>query len=682
MARRWAWATGLALALAWAFFPIGAAEKKAQEPGAPAPKFSVPGGVFTNRVSVKLEAGSAEIRYTVDGSEPTASSRRFSGPIKITGSTVVKAKAFDAQRGEGATVSQSYVLIAPDLLGFSSNLPLVILNTFGESVAHEAKTPGSIRFVDAARNGRSTLTGAASFDGRARFNVRGYTSLRYPKRSFHVKTRDASDKPLHASILGFPAESDWVLYAPYPDKTLLRDVLAYELSNQMGRYASRTRFVEVFVNESGGLLSQRHYAGVYVFAEKVKRDHQRVDVHKLTPDDKTEPNISGGYIFKKDHAEPVNLEFPNNPAGFPMFRGGPSRGSGYLSGPGGFPANPEGFLPARVEENQFLPNVSQPGRERSSNNRNGFTTGQGNEFIYVDPAADEITPTQKAWLRRYVNQCERVLSGPNFKDPRHGYAAYLDPDSFIDHHLLVELTKNIDGFRFSTFFHKDRGGRIKLGPIWDWNLSFGNANGKQGFRPQLWYWPQLDDQQYTWFRRLFQDPDFAQRYVDRYGELRTNTFAVSNLMARVDRLAGQLEEAQARNFRRWPILGQSIWPSYYVGDTYEDEVAWMKQWIRTRLTWIGKQFLTPPAFSLPGGPVAPGTRLTLQAAEGQLHYTMDGSDPRASGGAVSPKARVYSEAIVLRENAQVFARVRLGERWSSPILARFSMQNPPARRKP
>ena len=127
------------------------------------------------------------------------------------------------------------------------------------------------------------------------------------------------------------------------------------------------------------------------------------------------------------------------------------------------------------------------------------------------------------WKLSFANAIPDIIAdafrgkskGLNFKDPKTGYAAYIDPDSFIDHHLLVEVTKNIDGFRFSTFYYKDRGGKLNMGPIWDWNLSFGNANGKQGWMPESWYWPQLDDRQYSWFRRLFEDPDFAQRYVDR-----------------------------------------------------------------------------------------------------------------------------------------------------------------------
>jgi len=517
-------------------------------------------------------------------------------------------------------------------------------------------------FIESGKN-RATLTMPAQFDGRALISLRGHTSLRYPKRSYLLKIRDAENQPLKASILGFPKESDWVLYAPYSDKTLMRDVLAYELSNQIGRYAPRTRFVEMFVNDSGGKLAQRHYMGVYVFEEKIKRGKKRVAIERLGPEDNSEPALTGGYIFKKDHSDRVDMG-PPNIGGIPNFVGSSSSNrEGFPTGPGGFPGDPKGFLPRRGEAD---PGSIFFAQGRALGVREGFLTGRGSQFLYVEPEPDEITPGQRRWLIQHVRKVEAVLHGPQYRDPAAGYAAYIDADSFIDHHLLVETTKNIDGFRFSTFFHKDRGGKIQMGPIWDWNLSFGNASGKQGFMPEYWYWPQLDDQQYSWFRRLFEDPDFAQKYVDRWGELRTNQFAVSKILARIDELASLLNEAQARNYRRWRILGRQVWPNHYMGRTYADEVGYMKTWIEQRLNWIDRQFLSAPSMSPPQGNVAGGSKLTLRSPIGKIYYTLDGSDPRAPGGTLSDKAQLYKGAVVLGESAVVVARVFEGNRWSWP----------------
>jgi hypothetical protein len=595
------------------------------------PTFSIRSGLYTNTVSVELSANSpsAVVRYTLDGTEPTSASTEYSSPIKIAESTLLKAKVFGPGSSTSATATEAYTFIDPELASFSSNLPLVILDTFGQRVPFGQKIPVAARFVDAPP-GRSRLLGSPDFEGLGEINVRGHTSLRYPKHSYHFQTKQEGLGSRKVGLLGLPKESDWVLYAPYSDKSLMRDVLGYELSNQIGRYAARTRLVEVFLNDSLRKLSQRNYLGVYVFEEKIKRGKNRVAVQKLTPEDNTEPKISGGYIIKKDHSDQVDNPDPN----IPMLGGSGLRKESW------------------------------------------FRSSHGSQFFYVEPKGDEITSEQKAWLKQYINRFERALYSDDFRDPKNGYAAYIDPDSFIDHHLLVELSKNIDGFRFSTFYYKDRGGKLNMGPIWDWNLGFGNANAREGFNPEGWYWSQLDDRQYSWFRRLFEDPDFAQRYVDRWGELRTNQFSVGKMLARVNELAALLNEAQERNFRRWRILGRNIWPNAFVGQSFTDEVDFLRQWIRQRVAWMDEEFMFPPSFSIRGGTVKRGAKLELHARQGKVYYTLDGSDPRAPGGAVSGAAKPYKSSIVLNDNATVFCRTTDGTRWSYPAVSKFVVGAP------
>lgn len=675
-----------------------AATPKVEKPTGPAPVFFPAGGVFAGSVQVAARgaAGSGVVRYTLDGSDPSDRSELFPTELKLTGTTQVRARVFQGGKVVGPVLSQTYTIIEKELETFTSNLPIVILNTFGKEILRDTKVKGSVRFID-EKNGQSAIVAEPDFDGRGDLNLRGHSSLRYLKRSFSLKTRDDAGQSRSVSILGFPEDNDWVLYAPYPDKTLLRDVLTYDLSRQMGRYASRTKFVELFLNQVGGRMSKRHYMGVYVLEEKIKRSKGRVNIAKLSPEDKTEPALSGGYIFKKDHWDDRGETEPTV-EGRPSFGGGGGGGSrgSYQSGPGGFPADPAGFMPATgggrrmrreggvpVEE-QFRFQVQPPrrvdGQVRVQNvdqmppgfNRAGeetFRTGQGNEFFYVEPKDDEITPVQKLWLQRHLNEFERVLYGPNFKDPAKGYAAYIDVDSFIDHHLIVELTKNIDGFRFSTFFHKDRGGKIKMEPIWDWNLSYGNANGKQGQLAEYWYWPQLDDQQYSYYRRLFEDPDFGQRYVDRMADLRATVFSLSNLNARIDALVADVGEARVRNFQRWPILSRRIWPNTFVGKSYEDEINHMKGFITQRMAWVDRQFIAVPQGELSAGQGNGGRTLTLSSSSPKVYVTVDGSDPRASGGQPSATAAVYQSPMSVSAGAKVMARAWQDGRWSAP--ARF-----------
>ena len=684
------------------------------------PRFTPEGGVFIGKTSIRLDSPTSDavVRYTVDGSEPGPSSAISKDSLVIIRSTLVRARVYRGDRPLGPSSSRSYAMANSELARFNGNLPVVVVNLFGQEVQHDVRKVASVDFFNVT-NGRCSIVGSAGLDARAEVWWRGNSSLRYLKRSLGVKLRDDAGKSRSESVLGFPADSDWVLYAPYPDKTLIRDVLAYELFNQMGRYASRTRFVEVFLNESGGRLTMDNYMGVYVLEEKIKRAPARINIQKLGTNDNSLPALSGGYVFKKDHGSTWGEVEPTLD-GRPHM-GGPNSGSryGYPTGPGGFPADPRGFLPpvggerAATRSRSFRPGtpppdnqifergdrvqrefivrdgqaifLDRPRREFGggpvfrkgvfpgvgwSPNGNGgaeeaFMTSEGNEFYYVEPKPEEITSAQKQWLRNHLNEFEQVLSRSTFNDPVKGYPAYIDADSFIDFHLIVETTKNIDGFRFSTYYELDRGGRIKAEPIWDWNLSFGNANGKQGWMPEHWYWPQLDDQQYSYYRRLFDDPEFGQRYVDRWGALRKTVFSDSNVLARIDAHVATLGEARVRNFARWPILGRMVWPNYYVGQTYDEEIRYLKDWIWRRLAWIDGQFTSSPRLaSAKSGKAA---TISLSAAKGEVFYTTDGSDPRSPGGKPSAGALKPTQPIAVAPGVRVIARAVYEERWSPPV---------------
>ena len=409
---------------------------------------------------------------------------------------------------------------------FTSNLPLVIIDTHRQPIYKDGDTLVSARFIDATNGTRSRINGPADYDGLGTIKLRGFSTLRLPKRSYTFHSVDAKTNQVKVPLLGLPKEEDWVLYAPYEDKTMIRDVLAYELAAKMGGYAPRTRYVELFLNTDGGPLNMRDYAGVYVLAEKIKRGKDRVNIAKLEPVLKTEPDIMGGYIIKRDHNE---------------------------------------------------------------RDEGGFYTRRGGPYYYVYPKSEEITPEQKSWLVRYLNAFEMALNSSNFADPNAGYAAYLDVDSFINAHWLIEVSKNVDGFRYSSYLTKDRGGKLKTEPPWDFNRSFGNANYYGGWQPNNWYWTYLRPSEIGWYRRLSQDPAFARRCTARWLELRKDVLNPNAVKARIDQLAAQLGEAQKRNFQRWPIMGEQVTCNYYVGNSYEDEVRWLKNWIERRIAWIDGQ---------------------------------------------------------------------------------------------
>jgi hypothetical protein len=581
--------------------------------------WSQPGGTFTAPLTLEL-SGPAEgtIHYTLDGTLPTEASPVYTDPIMLSATTWVRARAYEPGLLPGPVVSQVYLALAADVADFTSNLPLIVVDTFGFDIDSEwdPSQPRPLRpamavFIDTGTSGRVAIADLPDYSGYAGIHVRGHSSATiFEKKQYKLETWDEYADDLDAPVLGFPADSDWVMYAPYSDKTLMRNVLAYKWSNDIGRYAVRTLCVEVFMNTDGDEVSASDYAGVYVFMESIKRGNQRVNVTELNSGDDAEPEITGGYIIKKD---------------------------------------------------------------RLDLGENGFWTMQLGQLAYVEPAEDEITPQQAAWLSNWLAEFETVLMSTDFDDPVNGYAKYIDVDSFIDHHILVEMLKNIDGYKLSTFMYKDRNGKLNMGPVWDYNLSTGNADysdyGIYTYHKATgWYYATGIGEAYNWYARLMQDPEFCRRYADRWFALRKGVFSTEHILADIDGYAALLAEAAERNFDRWqlyvnPATGQEggsgthvwtsilnayVWPNWYYGTpnnphTYAMEVEWLKTWLAgngtapgeysDRLWWFDHNLVSgpPPVFNQDGGRVSSGFVLTMENAagtEGTIYYTLDGSDPR------------------------------------------------------
>ncbi|MBC7891781.1 MAG: CotH kinase family protein, partial [Sphingobacteriaceae bacterium] len=222
------------------------------------------------------------------------------------------------------------------------------------------------------------------------------------------------------------------------------------------------------------------------------------------------------------------------------------------------------------------------------------------------PKLEDITNEQFAYIKSYVDAFEAAIYGPDYRDPTKGFRAFIDEDSFVDYFLLTELTRNVDGYRLSAFFSKNRdskGGKLMMGPAWDYNIAFGNGDYYDGWKPEGWQYqvndgmlPLKTGQQYedgykapAWWERLLSDPAFARKATQRWKTLRADGWSDTRVNRFVDSCATQLGESQTRNFERWKILGTYVWPNYYVGKTHAEEVTWMKDWLRKRLAWLDEQ---------------------------------------------------------------------------------------------
>jgi hypothetical protein len=627
----------------------GATNIVAEADAPPTPLLSVQSGVYTNDMLTLTISGApgTTIRYTLDGSVPTNSSPVYNGPITISGNSVVKARAYGviANQLPSRIAVGTYVLLDASVAEFSSNLPLLVIDSrsgIPQDVIAGFRAKGSL-IIFSPVAGRTVLRSDPEFQGLAEFEIFGEDSAGFPKKPYKAVIKDEMGNDRKGSFLGLPADSDWKLLNPYSDKTLLNHFLAYELFEQMGHYQMARSFVEVFVHTGDGKLTASDYHGILVLSQKLEIKKGGVDLARLTPQSTNEPSISGGYIFKKDMDNVGDLNFATT--------GGP-----------GFP-------------------------------------GQGLKMH--DPKPYElpggINNPQVQWLQKYLNRMELALYTNTWlaQTGTNHYSNYLDVDSFVDQFMIVEFTKQIDGYRLNTFFQKDRNGKVKAGPIYDWELSFGNADYLDGGHFSNWYYSQLGASDYPWAKRLIVgnagnvgigDPDFCQKIADRWGEMRTNLLNPGRLLSRIDLLSLTLTEAAARDFAKFPRLGRYIWPNpsspafdvdYVRPPTYAGIIAEMKKWVQGRCLWMDAQFTPSPAFNHVPGLVSSGATVTLSGPPGaNIYYTVDGRDPRAAGGTISPTAVLYNGPITINGAVTIVARTKTASgswqnTWSPPSRGDF-----------
>lgn len=406
-----------------------------------------------------------------------------------------------------------------------SQLPLVVIDTSGQEIPDEPKIAATLSIIDHGAGETNGLQDRVTTRLPIGIEVRGASSQFYEKKTYGVETRDSRGKDRDVRLLGLPKESDWILYGPQSDKTLMRNFLAYRLSNQLGHYAPRTRFVEVFLRSSKTRSLESQYVGVYLLTERVKRGSQRVDVQRLR---NRKGKVAGGYVLKIDRV-----------------------------------------------------------RERTTY----FTSSMGTLVGHVYPRGSRLDASRRDWIVADFDRLERALAGSQFRHPESGYRRYLDTGSWIDSILLNEFLKNVDAYILSTYFHKARDGKIHMGPMWDFNLSSGNASYGGVWHEKEWILKDRDTRFAFsvpfWWDRLLEDPKFCQQLVARWRALRKTVLHTKALIETIDKTAVRLQQAQRRNFQRWPLWNKYVWPNPrpYAG-SYDEAVSRLKEWLRKRGEWM------------------------------------------------------------------------------------------------
>jgi len=424
----------------------------------------------------------------------------------------------------------------PEPLLFESNLPIVVINTFGVSIPDEPKINGHMGIIDNGTNGPNHVNDPFNgYNGVIGIETRGHSTQMFPKKSYGFETLDNLGEDLDFSLLGMPVESDWILYAPYSDKSMLRNTVTFDIGHKMGNYCTRTVYCELVLNND--------YKGVYVLMEKIKKDENRVNIASLKPDEISGDDLTGGYILSVDWLDPDFV----------------------------------------YDEDGWLSHPTPP-----------YPDAKDVTFQYYYPGPDDIVPQQRNYIRAFVTSAENILISAGFANPETGFQKYFDSPSFVDLMLLNEISKEVDKYRLSQFFYKEKdsdGGKLFAGPAWDFNLGYGNVDyWAPGIDYTGWYYTDVKPHEASimfWWKRLMEDPYFRNLAKTRWVNLRQNNLADAIIHSVIDSILLHTDTAKDRNYERWPILGEYVWPNYdWQNNSYTDEVNYFENFLFNRLQWM------------------------------------------------------------------------------------------------
>jgi hypothetical protein len=402
-----------------------------------------------------------------------------------------------------------------------SNLPIVLINTdVGVDIPDSPRVFANMTIIYRGAGQRNYVIDQntpayLNYNGRIDIEIRGSSSQTLPKKQFGLTTYKADNvTKINVSLLGIPADNDWVLNGLGYEPSLIRDYLCYNLSRLMGEYASRTVYCEVMINGS--------YNGLYVLQEKVKQGSDRVNVMKIATTDNSFPNLTGGYITKADKTnadDPVAWTMPSN-----------------------------------------VPNDDVT-------------------FIHTLPKPEDVTPQQNDYIHSQFLLLASAASSGN-TSLENGYPSLIDIPTFVDFMIISELSANVDAYQYSTYFYKDRNGKLRAGPIWDNNLTFGNDLFLWNFdrsKTNTWQFSNGDNEGPKFWRDLFNNPDFKCYLSKRWHQLIQpgQPLNLSVIYALIDQTIDSISEASVRENLRWGTI-----------PNLSAEISNMKNWLAQRIDWM------------------------------------------------------------------------------------------------
>ncbi|WP_306641632.1 CotH kinase family protein [Sanyastnella coralliicola] len=428
----------------------------------------------------------------------------------------------------------SYGAIAQILT--ESNLPIIVINTDGgDEIPDEPKINGTMGIINNGDGMTNSLSDPFNYHfGNIGIETRGNSTQDFEKKTYSLELRNEANQDTSINLFNMGKEEDWILHAMVIDKTQIRIPFSFYVFQQMGHYASDWQYVELVINGD--------YRGLYLFCERIKRDDDRVDIAKLSEDEITGDDVTGGYILR------IDWTYDYEGAGF---------------------------------ESQF-------------------ESQSGDNMIYqwYYPREEAIQPEQAQYIENWMYRFESAaFSNDYMNDQGERYTDLINVSSFTDFLLINELSKNADGYKLSSYIHKDKdsnGGKLVAGPIWDFDQSYGSSLVCSTHIPEGWTYLQEQDgcedleSMPMWWQRMMQDSIFTNHLACRWSQFRQDFLSLDAINNWIVEDTTLISQALTRNYMRWDdVIGEYIWiEPDPLPETYQEEVEVMQNWISQRVAWL------------------------------------------------------------------------------------------------
>ena len=435
-----------------------------------------------------------------------------------------------------------------------TNLPIVFINTKAidskTTIIHkDYRVPVRMTIINNAegKNYGDTLAHPGQkvdYDGWVGIKYRGKSSFDYAKKKpMGFKTLETSDingKKKKVKILGMPKDHDWVLLAPYHDRSMIRDVLSFELARPYFEYTPRSRHCEVIMDDV--------YRGVYILCEKPGKGKYRLNLENPGDEDNT---ITGDYLLQMDSDDEKHYTS--------KYRARDSQGNSLI-------------FNSRVY------------------------------YQYKFPEYDDMVPDhsgQLNYINKQISDFEDMMNSQNFANPETGYRHYIDVTSFVDYTLSQEFSGNPDAYRRSTYLYKrcnDVSPCFKI-CLWDFNMAYGNSLDEL-LGTDKWHYINNATIQIVktshvpfWWARIMEDAYFVDCLKKRWREYRETNYREERITQVIDSLVNLLEVggARERNYKAWPNWNENIFLNLNKTKNYGEEINYIHSWIVNRLSWMDQQ---------------------------------------------------------------------------------------------